>query len=512
MDSSLLSDIAEITEIRARAGADARVVFVAGNFNTVHPGHLRLLKFASECGDFLVVGVAGDHIPGALLPAQLRFDGITAISFVNYAFVMTSAPEDIIRVLRPTVVVKGDEHESKDNPEQAAVDEYGGKLMFSSGEMRFSSIDLLKRDILEPNLGSIIRPQDYLDRHAFSMRDLRAIMEKFKGFRVAVIGDLIVDEYVSCEALGMSQEDPTLVVTPILQERFIGGAGIVASHACTLGAEVSYFSVAGTDVAADFAREKLQEYKVTATLFEDDSRPTTLKQRFRAAGKTLLRVSHLRQHDIEPRLARRFIEKVKSSLAACDLVIFSDFNYGCLPQAVVDELIAACVERNIPFVADSQSSSQMGDVSRFKGAMLLTPTEREARLAVRDYNAGLVVLAEQLRQQSRADNIILTLGAEGILVHAKPEDNGDWLTDRLPAFNISPKDTAGAGDSLLTCTSIAMAVGADIWQSMYLGSIAAACQISRVGNIPLSSTDLMQELKDFSITDTLLASSGQRKM
>lgn len=496
MDSSSTTDIAEINKARSLAGEGARIVFVAGNFNTVHPGHLRLLKFASECGDFLVVGVAGDHVPGALLPAQLRFDGITAISFVDHAFVMTSAPEDIIRALKPSIVVKGDEHESKFNPEQAAVDEYGGKLMFSSGEMRFSSIDLLKRDILEPNLSSIVLPNDYPERHAFTMHDLRSTVEKFKGLRVAVLGDLIVDEYVSCEALGMSQEDPTLVVTPIMQERFIGGAGIVASHACKLGAQVNYFSVAGKDAAADFAREKLSEYHVTATLFEDDSRPTTLKQRFRAAGKTLLRVSHLRQHDIEPRLAQRYAEAVIATLDNCDLVIFSDFNYGCLPQAVVDQLVEACVERGIPFVADSQSSSQMGDVSRFRGAMLLTPTEREARLAVRDYSSGLVVLAEKLRQRSQSENIILTLGAEGILAHAQSEGELDWLTDRLPAFNSSPKDTAGAGDSFLTCTSMAMTVGVDIWQSMYLGSIAAACQVSRVGNIPLSASDLMQELTE----------------
>ncbi|MFX5562981.1 adenylyltransferase/cytidyltransferase family protein, partial [Acinetobacter baumannii] len=77
MDSSSTTDIAEINKARSLAGEGARIVFVAGNFNTVHPGHLRLLKFASECGDFLVVGVAGDHVPGALLPAQLRFDGIT---------------------------------------------------------------------------------------------------------------------------------------------------------------------------------------------------------------------------------------------------------------------------------------------------------------------------------------------------------------------------------------------------------------------------------------------------
>ncbi|RXZ34071.1 ADP-heptose synthase [Oxalobacteraceae bacterium CAVE-383] len=485
-----------ITDIKNVAANGKRVVFVAGNFNTVHPGHLRLLRFAAECGDCLVVGVTDDQAPGVMLPRQLRLDGIKAIGFVDFAFELHISVEALIADLKPAVVVKGDEHESRFNPEQAAVDSYGGKLLFSSGEMRFSSMDLLKREFFEPNLSSIVRPKEYLARHSFSMADLRATMEKFKGFRVTVLGDLIVDEYVNCEALGMSQEDPTLVVTPIQSQRFIGGAAIVASHAREMGAEVNYFSVSGADVSAIFAREKLHEYGVKATVFEDDSRPTTLKQRFRASGKTLLRVSHLRQHELELQLARRFVKAVKAALKSTDLLIFSDFNYGCLPQSVVDEITEECIRRNIPMVADSQSSSQMGDVSRFKGMMLLTPTEREARLAVRDYSAGLVVLAEKLREKSRATNILMTLGAEGIIAHAASKDPDEWLTDRLPAFNMSPKDTAGAGDSLLTCCSMALAVGADIWQSMYLGSIAAACQISRVGNIPLSQRDMTQELAD----------------
>ena len=147
-------------------------------------------------------------------------------------------------------------------------------------------------------------------------------------------------------------------------------------------------------------------------------------------------------------------------------------------------------------VADSQSSSQVGDVSRFKDALLLTPTEREARLAVRDFNSGLVVLAEKLREKTNAKNIILTLGSEGVIAHATSANTGTWLTDRLPAFNTAPKDSAGAGDSLLACCSMSMAVGTDIWKSMYLGSIAAACQVSRVGNIPLSPQDVKLELAD----------------
>jgi bifunctional ADP-heptose synthase (sugar kinase/adenylyltransferase) len=174
--------------------------------------------------------------------------------------------------------------------------------------------------------------------------------------------------------------------------------------------------------------------------------------------------------------------------------MFSDFNYGCLPQYLVDQLIPLCRERGIMMAADSQSSSQMSDVSRFKGMHLLTPTEREARLATRDFSSGLVVLAELLRQKAEAGHVMLTLGSEGVLVQVPEPVPGQFATDRLPAFNSVPKDVAGAGDSLFACASMALAVGADIWQAAYLGSVAAALQISRVGNSPLTAEDLLMEL------------------
>ena len=486
----------ELTEIlNNKAWAGKRIVFVSGNFNTVHPGHLRLLRFAAECGDFLVVGVADNNSVGALVSEELRLNGIQAISFVDYAFLMRAPPELLIQQLKPQVVVKGKEHEAHLNPELKVVESYGGKLLFSSGETRFSSVDLLKREMLESNLSSIIRPTDFPKRHGFTMADLRTTVEKFKGFRMTVLGDLIVDEYIDCDPIGMSQEDPTLVVTPIHSEKFIGGAAIVAAHARSLGADVRYFSVSGKDASAKFAIDKLHDYGVKSEVFNEESRPTTLKQRYRAAGKTLLRVSHLRQHAISHQVADKILNAVKAALPTSDIVIFSDFNYGCLPQSLVDEIATICRRYKILMVADSQSSSQVGDVSRFKGMLLLTPTEREARLAVRDFDSGLVTLAEKLRKKSRAKNIVLTLGAEGLLAHAA-SNKSDPITDRLSAFNTAPKDTAGAGDSLLTCSSMAMAVGADIWQSMYLGSIAAACQVSRVGNIPLSPRDIALELAD----------------
>src|SRR3990167_4236484 len=90
-----------------------RVVFVSGIFNILHPGHLRLLRFAKECGDFLVVGVQADALAGsgALLHETLRLEGARSNSWVGYAFIMREPAEQFIAALKPAVVVKGKEHE-----------------------------------------------------------------------------------------------------------------------------------------------------------------------------------------------------------------------------------------------------------------------------------------------------------------------------------------------------------------------------------------------------------------
>lgn len=479
-----------------RSGAGNRVVFVSGTFNIVHPGHLRLLRFAAECGDFLIVGVLDDDLAAkAHLGENTRCEGVAAISWVKHAFILRDLPEVFIEALRPAVVVKGKEHEHSNNPETNVLKRVGGTLLFGSGDTIFSSLELIRNETDLVNHASIRTPSDFLRRHEISVNHLTKALEDFRQLKVCVIGDTIVDEYIQCDPLGMSQEDPTIVVTPVMRERFVGGAGIVAGHAKALGARsVEYISVVGSDDSSIYVRDRLSTYGVESKLLIDASRPTTLKQRFRAGNKTLLRVSHLRQHKIAKDLRVAAIKVLERAVEDADLLIFSDFNYGALPQELVEDVIGLCLRRGIPFFADSQSSSQVGDISRFKGASLITPTEREARLALGNHEDGLVVIAEAVRQKANAENVAMTLAAEGVLIHAKLTSENAWLTDRLEALNTAPKDTAGAGDCLLVCTAMSMALGRSVWEALYLGSLAAACQVGRVGNIPLSASELMLEL------------------
>ena len=362
------SVVDSVAAVLDKARGARKVVFVSGNFNVLHPGHLRLLNFAKDCGDFLVVGVFEDANGNKIhVPEHLRLEAVQAISVVDCAFILRVPTERFIAMLKPAVVVKGKDRESGENPEREVVESYGGKLFFGSGEVRFSSLDLLQKELLETNFSSIRKPDDYPARHGFSVRGLSAVVRKFADLKIVVMGDLIVDEYINCEALGMSQEDPTLVVTPIRSDRFVGGAGIVAAHARGLGANVHYVYAAGDDEIGGYAGEMLGRYRVKGERIVDESRPTTLKQRFRAQGKTLLRVSHLRQHDIPQEVAELVFDKARKALDGADLLMFSDFNYGCLPQTLVDEVIAYCRQREIMMVADSQSSSQVSDVSAVQG-------------------------------------------------------------------------------------------------------------------------------------------------
>ena len=472
-----------------------KTAFVYGNFNILHPGHLRLLKFAKESADYLIVGVNSNTIAkdNRLFDESIRLESIKATSFVDEAFILR---EDIIEYIskhKPTFVVKGKEHEKRLNSEVSILKSYGGKLLFTSGEIGFSSFDLLRNEFSHINHSDIKHSKSYLNRHNIEKNDLISIVHKFKNLKVLVIGDTIVDEYITCEPVGMSQEDPTIVVTPISSKKFIGGAAIVASHAKTLGAQVTYVSVVGDDKEYDYICNELEKINVEYSILKDVTRPTTLKQRFRASSKTLLRVNHLKQHKIALDIEDQIMEKIRNKIEDMNLVILSDFSYGVLSNNLIFEIERLALKNNIFIVADSQSSSQTGDISKFKNMNIVTPTEREIRLSLNDFESGLVVLAEKLKEKSNPEYIFTTLGSEGVMIYNSSED--ELLTDNIPALNINAKDISGAGDSFLICSSMSKCVGADIWQSAYLGSLAAAIQVSRVGNITIQKEEIIKEIE-----------------
>jgi rfaE bifunctional protein kinase chain/domain len=463
-------------------------VLVSGVFNVLHPGHIRLFRYAKECGDTLIVAVQSDDSCEHPIHVEkdFRLEMVLSNNYVDEAFLTNESIIEIVQRIRPNILVKGREFENEINPEECILKSYGGEIVFDSGDAIFSSLDLMQK----VDKCSIELPIDYMDRHNITRPSLLSCIDKFSEIRVAVIGDLIMDEYITCDPIGMSQEDPTIVVTPIDNSIFIGGAGIVSAHASGLGAKVDFITVVGDDPMHKNASKELESARVNSFLMLDKHRPTTFKQRYRCKGKTLLRVSHLHQRDISKSLQYELIRKIEKLINKIDLLVFSDFNYGVLTSYVVNRITKLAKIKGVFIAADSQSSSQIGDISRYNNVGLLTPTEREARIAMQDSNNGLIILSENLRNKTNADNILLKLGEEGVIIHANGDDSNDFLTDKIEALNPNPVDVSGAGDSMLIMASMVLSMGGSIWEAALLGSLAAGVQVGRLGNQPLKIDEI----------------------
>jgi len=229
---------------------------------------------------------------------------------------------------------------------------------------------------------------------------------------------------------------------------------------------------------------------VKSSLIEDILRPTTTKTRYRCKGKTLLRVSELHQEDVPKAVEKKILEGIKSIIQQFDLIVFSDFNYGALPQTLVDDVISIANQQGIVVAADSQSSSQVGNICRFKNVTLITPTEFEARSGLRNRTAGLPIIANELLRSVGASFVFVTMAESGFLVAECRDEFKSPLLDKIPALNNWAKDVSGAGDSLLVAAAMAIATGATIWEAASLGAVAAAIQVDSVGNSPLSVSQI----------------------
>lgn len=476
-----------------------RKILVQGNFDVLHPGHIRLLNFARACGDKLLVAVNSDCAMAikSRIDENHRLEMINSLECVDTAFLTSESSVEIIKKYKPYAVVKGKEFETRENPEIDALEAYGGKLIFGSGEFESIAEQYLKKATKLGSNFDFSEAKAFAQRHNITLENLYNLITQFTKLRVLVIGEVIVDEYIHGTAVGMSQEDPTIVMTPNKIDKFLGGAAITAGHIKAMGAnQVSLISVIGNDEAGKYTEKKVNEYAIDAELFYDHTRPTPLKTRYRVSKKTLLRVNQVRQHKISKELQSEILKKIESLIQSLDLLVFSDFNYGLLPQTLVDNIVTLCNQHGVKMVADSQTSSQVGDISRYCNMNLITPTERETRVALNNPDDGLVILAHKLSNRAQPKNLVITLGEEGIFIHIPEMDNKNWENDRLPALNRNATDPAGAGDCFLSASSLALTANGSPWEAFYLGSLASACQVDTLGNTPLSLQILKQAIND----------------
>ena len=471
-------------------------VFISGNFSILHPGHIRLFQLAKSLGARLIVGVNSDEtiISPLKVPIAMRLESVNAIQMVDQTIVINADLEKVLLEIKPDVVLKGREHEYLENIEQDIVTKYGGKLVFGSGDFVMSSKEFLWSIEKNSNVFESAG-KSFVKRHKIEPATIEDILEKSKKIRVVVIGDLIVDEYIDCEVIGLSQEDPAVIFRPFKRKQFVGGAGIVSMHSASIGALTTYIGVAGKDVEMELAKKLLKDSGVDAHLYIDNARQTILKQRYKSGGETQFRLNRFNDATITRDTRQEILKKVEISLQNADLLIFSDFIYGLIDAEMVTNIISVARTTGVFVAADCQISSQIANYLKYKGVNLVTPTEHEVRVTLRNNQDGLAAIANAFQESLQARYLMLTLGADGVLLQEQFEHkHGDFSADVRPALNPNAEDVAGAGDSFLVLASLALAVGASLNEAAYLASLGASVQVSRVGNIPITVDEIRTHL------------------
>ena len=471
--------------------------------------------WAKEQGDILVVSVSADSVvnKGNLrpyVPQDLRAENLAAMEVVDYVTIdQNEWAGPVLEFLKPDIYVKGKEFQDvytgRIGRERQLVESYGGQMRFSSGDVVYSSSKIIQdfKDRLEPGLEQV---GIFCKRHKVTKNRLIEIVNRMAGKNILVIGDAIVDRYIYSDRLGMSADAPVLVVRPIESETFLGGAGIVAQHVQSLGANVRFYSVVGKDVEGDYVHRELEQRRVPYDLVVDPSRPTTLKTRYLCENKKLLNVNQFRDHNLDSAVEGQLKEKIGVSMATADALVICDFGYGVITASLLEFLCDLGRKRNIPIVGDVQCSSQIGNVTRMKGITLIAPSEKEARLALCDRESGIADLGAMILTQTGNRSLLITMAERGLMVF-EPE-GGPFnkesrslplheikqrlTTEYLPPFATVTVDPMGAGDAMLAAMSCALAAGATVMESAFLGNCAAGVEVGKMGNVPVGRKEFLE--------------------
>ena len=474
-------------------------VLAYGHFTTIHPGHIRYLRHARNLGEKLVVALIGEN-SGTSYPfnQQERAEALSLLGIADAVILLQGDELDLaITALKPEVLVLGNEYKNKPEIQETLrrQQELGGAVQFHAGEINYATTDLLsgsERDIKQERQSLF---KTACRRQGIEKKDLLKAISDWKGTRLVVLGDTIVDQYAACEAIGMSAEAPVVVVKEMEHKNFIGGAAVVAAHISALGAKCDFISVVGVDSTADLVRKELEDQGIGDGLSSDPSRPTTFKKRYVVENQKLFRVSRLEEHNLDAELEEKVIEKLNKLAPGAQAIVVSDFVYGVVTPRILEVVGQLAKKHDLLLFGDVQCSSQVGSIVRFKRFSLLCPNEREARLALQDKDSGLEQLSQHLLQITECKRLVMKLGPQGFIAYDRGT-NGQLTSQPFPALSVNPLDVAGAGDSLLAVLATGLASGQAMMPTAALACCMASHAVETMGNTPITANKLSESIEE----------------
>jgi D-beta-D-heptose 7-phosphate kinase/D-beta-D-heptose 1-phosphate adenosyltransferase len=320
---------------------------------------------------------------------------------------------------------------------------------------------------------------------------LADLIPLFRGHTVLVLGDVMLDRYVTGEVSRISPEAPIPVLCVTGSHARLGGAANVAHNVAALGARAILVGVIGPDDAgAEIERlARTAGKNLDARLFATPGRATTVKTRFTKGSHQLLRVDHETVDTLNADSAAQLVGCFKEALAECDVVVLSDYAKGVLGDPLLPQVISLANEARRVVIADPKRTS----FEAYRNVTLLTPNAHEASLATG------VDASDDSGAEKAARLALETASCEALLVTRS--ENGLTLVQRgMPALHLPARvqqvaDVSGAGDTFVATLTTALASQQELVTAARLANIAAGISVTRPGTAVVSGSDLENELR-----------------
>jgi rfaE bifunctional protein kinase chain/domain len=324
---------------------------------------------------------------------------------------------------------------------------------------------------------------------------LLACLPLLEKSRVFVMGDVMLDTYLTGEALRISPEAPVPVVRIEQTRHLLGGAGNVALNIAALAGKASLVGIVGSDAEGRRLESMLRDARVDSRLVVSDDRPTTQKTRVLARHQQMIRLDRESSAGIGPESREKLNRELAGLLPLHDVVVVSDYGKGVVEGGLFAELGLG----NPAGGEDAGKRKILIDPKPvhkhfYRGAFLLTPNTKEAGeiigLPVTN-REEIIAAGSALRSLPGMKNVLLTLGEEGMALFSEDGAVVHVSTTARQVF-----DVTGAGDTVIATVALALASGCALLPACVLANYAAGIVVGKVGAATASADELRQAVME----------------
>ncbi|MBF0538728.1 MAG: D-glycero-beta-D-manno-heptose-7-phosphate kinase [Nitrospirae bacterium] len=315
--------------------------------------------------------------------------------------------------------------------------------------------------------------------------ELSDALGAFRGKRILIVGDIILDHFVWGQVNRISPEAPVPVVEVQRESYLLGGAGNVANNIISLGGSAAIVGVIGDDHHGQIISELLKDNGIEQAGVFYDTRPTTIKTRVIAHHQQVVRFDREDARHIDGNMLRGLGDFIGQGIGHYDGVIVSDYKKGVISPRLIQTILGH-TQAGDKFVC---VDPKVGHFHYYRGVSLITPNLKEAQegsgIAIKDV-ASLQRAGMTLLKNLHTQGVLITRGEEGMSLFL-----ADGATHHLPTVAKKVFDVTGAGDTVIATFTLAFVSGASMVQAAILSNHAAGIVVGMVG----TATTTVEEIK-----------------